>query len=263
MPPSTNDACVNAIDNAEMVWIPDGDFLMGTSDDEITAILQLHPDWRSDWFAQERLQRTVSLSGFWIYRYPVTVAQFRACCEATGWTMPDAPTWDWQDDHPMVNVSWADAFHYATWAQALIPTESQWEKAARGTDGRAWPWGDTWVPDNCSYAVNATGTEPITAHPGNVSPYGVRETVGNVWEWCQAAILGEYDKIPARTPPRRTPLASGHVLRGGSWQCMYAAYLRCAYRCFECDAQRGRGAYRRPTVGFRCAVTPTNTTSEV
>lgn len=248
------DATLNTTDGAEMAWIADGDFIMGSDDADIAAILRQHPDWRDDWFARERPRRVMSLPGFWIYRYPVTVAQFHACCSATGWRMPAAPEWGWQDDHPMVNVSWQDVIHYATWAQAAIPTEAQWEKAARGSDGRIWPWGDAWEPDICIHAANADATRPVGTHPGNTSPYGVRDMAGNVWEWCQAAPADEYARAPVRHPQRRAPSASGHVLRGGSWQCAFAAYLRCAYRCFECDVQRGRFAYRRPTVGFRCVV---------
>jgi len=256
VPPSTNEQ-LNTIDGAEMAWIAPGAFTMGSSDADVVTILQQQPEWSADWFAQEKPQRIVWLPGFWMYRDPVTVAQFRACCEATGWGMPAAPEWGWQDDHPMVNVSWADILNYATWAEAVIPTEAQWEKAARGVDGRTWPWGNTWMPEHCGQDTRATSTGPIGAHPGNVSPFGVRDMVGNVWEWCQVSPLGDYDKAPARTPPRRTPASSGHVLRGGSWQCSFAAYLRCATRCFECDIQRGRGSYRRPTVGFRCAVAAT------
>jgi formylglycine-generating enzyme required for sulfatase activity len=246
-----NEMRINTIDGAEMVWIAAGDFIMGSSDEDIATILREHPDWRADWFAPEKPRRTMSLPGYWIYRDPVTVAQFRACCLATGWTMPDAPEWGWQEDHPMVNVSWQDILTYATWAQSVIPTEAQWEKAARGTDGRNWPWGNTWMPELC----NLTSTTlPVSNHPGNLSPNGVRGMAGNVWEWCEAAPLGEYARVPARMPQRRPPSVSGHVLRGGAWQCTFDAYLRCAYRCFECDIQRGRGPYRRPTVGFRCVV---------
>lgn len=244
------------IDQAEMVWVAPGDFRLGSSEADIATVMRQHPDWRADWFAPEKPQRVVTLPGYWMYRYPVTVAQFRACCQATEWSMPDAPEWGWQDDHPMVNVSWTDIQHYADWAQAAIPTEAQWEKAARGTDGLIWPWGNTWMPEHCCYSANAAQTEPVGARPGNASPYGAHDMVGNVWEWCEAAPLGEYEKAPVRTPQRRTPTPSGHVLRGGSWQSAFAAYLRCAYRCFDCDAQRGRGAYRRPTVGFRCIVVP-------
>jgi formylglycine-generating enzyme required for sulfatase activity len=254
VPPSMNTQHFNPIDHAEMVWIDPGDCVIGSTDADITAIVSHHPDWRADWFVHEKPQRTVSLTGFWINRFPITVAQFRACCLATGWNMPVAPEWGWQDDHPMVNVSWQDVIHYTTWAQAMIPTETQWEKAARGADGNIWPWGNTWIPDNCSHATNASSTQPIGSHPDNTSPYGVRDMVGNVWEWCQASPAGDYERAPSRTPQRRPSTSSGHVLRGGSWQCAYEAYLRCAYRCFECDTQRGHSTYRRPTVGFRCVI---------
>lgn len=253
MQPPTYEAKLNTADGAEMVWVTAGKFIMGSSDADIAAILQLHPDWRADWFVQEKPRRIKTLPGFWIYRDPVTVAQFRACCLATEWTMPAAPEWGWQETHPMVNVSWQDVIHYATWAEATIPTEDQWEKAARGTDGRIWPWGNTWEPDHCS---QATTTQPVGTRPGNVSPYGVRDVVGNVWEWCQASPIGEYERAPVKRQ-RRLSSISGHVLRGGSWQCAYESYLRSAFRCFECDIQRGRGAYRRPTVGFRCTVVTT------
>jgi len=254
VPPATYKITLNPLDHAEMVWIAPGDFLMGSSAADVTAILQQHPDWREDWFAQEQPQRVVSLAGYWLYRYPVTVAQFHSCCRATGWRMPAAPPWGWQDDHPMVNVSWQDVTHYATWAQAVIPSEAQWEKAARGTDGRTWPWGNTWQPEACHHATSGAGTEAVGARPANVSPYGACDMVGNVWEWCLASPVGDYAPKLSRTPHRKSPSASGRVLRGGAWQCAFAAYLRCAFRCFECDLQRGREAYRRPTVGFRCAV---------
>ncbi|HEY3416931.1 MAG TPA: SUMF1/EgtB/PvdO family nonheme iron enzyme, partial [Armatimonadota bacterium] len=198
MPSSRLEMKKNEIDGAELVWIPEGDFLLGSSDADIATILQRHPDWRPDWFAQEKPQRLVTLPGYWMYRFPVTVAQYRACCAATDWTMPEAPSWEWQDNHPMVNVSWQDVLHYTEWAQAVIPTEAQWEKAARGADGRAWPWGNTWMPDYCTNATNATTTQPIGTHAENVSPYGVMDMSGNTWEWCAASPLGEYDRPPTR-----------------------------------------------------------------
>lgn len=254
MPLSGNEIRINAIDGAAMVYIDAGPFVMGSSDAQIDTILRGHPDWSPDWFAQEKPQRTVVLPGFWIYRDPVTVAAFRACCEAIGWSMPAPPEWGWQDDHPMVNVSWQDVQRYAEWAGAAIPTEAQWEKAARGVDGRIWPWGNDWDPACCRAPGDVAATLPIGSHPANVSPCGARDMAGNVWEWCLASPPGEYDRAPLRAPGRRAPNASGHVLRGGSWQSAFTAYLRCAYRCFDCDIHRGRGLYRRPGVGFRCVV---------
>jgi formylglycine-generating enzyme required for sulfatase activity len=254
MPSPSSETRENRYDGATLVWVPPGDCLLGSSEADIAAILRQHPDWRADWFVQETPRRATTLPGYWIYRDPVTVAQFRACCAATGWEMPPEPPWGWLDDHPMVNASWQDATHYAAWAGAAVPSEAQWEKAARGVDGRTWPWGDVWDADACAHAGNAEGTHVAGSHPANVSPFGVRETVGNVWEWCQAAPPGEYAPAPSRPLQRHPPTPSGHVLRGGSWQSAFPAYLRCAYRCFECDTQRGIHVYRRPTTGFRCVV---------
>ena len=245
---------INPVDGAEMVRIPAGSFHLGSSEEDIAAIIRQHPDWDSRWFARERPQRQVKLSRYWIYRYPVTVAQYRACCAATGRPMPSEPAWAWQDEHPIVNVSWDEAVQYAAWANAALPGEAEWEKAARGDDGRWWPWGGTWDVELCVNAANADSTRPVGSCPSGASPYGVMDMAGNVWEWCVAVEPGHYDQAPTRTPPRRQVTPSGHVLRGGSWQCAFGAYLRCAYRCFECDQQRGYLTYRRPTCGFRCVV---------
>lgn len=255
MPDMTMNTIINEIDSAEMLIIPAGEFTMGSSPEDIAQILEQHPDWRADWFAQEKPQRIISLPEYHIYRFPVTVAQFSACCLSTGWSMPAAPEWGWQDDHPMVNVSWQDVTHYAEWAKVEIPTEAHWEKAARGTDGRSWPWGNEFAPEHCVNSANSKTTKPVGYYPKNVSPYDVYDMAGNVWEWCFTLVAGSYDAAPQRTPQRRAPYSSGHVLRGGSWQCAFDAYLRCAFRCFECDSQRGHSTYRRPTTGFRCIVT--------
>lgn len=246
----------NPVDAATLIWIPAGPFLQGSSDADITAVLQRNPDWDARWFAQEKPQRQIELPGFWIYETPVTVAQYRACCQATGSDMPAEPAWGWQDTHPMVNVSWDDATRYAAWANATLPTEAQWEKAARSDDGRAWPWGNDRDLTKCVNASNSETTQPVGSYPASASPYGVQDMAGNVWEWCQAAPLGEYDRQPPRVPQRRTATPSGHVLRGGAYLCSFDAYLRCTYRSFDCDPQRGHGAYRRPTCGFRCVVLP-------
>jgi len=94
--------------------------------------------------------------------------------------------WKWQDDHPIVNVSWDDAVAYAKWAGAALPTEAQWEKAARGTDGRQYPWGNDWDAAKfvSSFGGNAGGTKPVGSCPDGISPYGALDMAGNVWEWC-------------------------------------------------------------------------------
>src|SRR5262245_57374376 len=124
----------NPVDGAEMVLIPPGDFLMGSDPEELDRI------WKTFHWRQEELQFTkgeqpahrVRVDGFWMYRRPVTVAQYRKFCDTTGSSMPAPPEWGWTDTHPVVNVSWEDATAYCSWAGGRLPREAEWEYAARG-----------------------------------------------------------------------------------------------------------------------------------
>ncbi|MEI7831767.1 MAG: SUMF1/EgtB/PvdO family nonheme iron enzyme, partial [bacterium] len=118
---------VNTKDTAQLAWVPAGDFTRGTIPG--FGMQAEHP------------QSTITLDGYWIYRDEVTVAQYQAFCTATSRNMPTAPSWGWIATHPIVNVTWNDAKDYADWAGVKLPTEAQWEKAARGTDKRNYPWG--------------------------------------------------------------------------------------------------------------------------
>lgn len=146
---------------------------------------------------------------FLIGKYPVTNAQYKRFLEANpGYSVPR----DWEpkqriyppgkQDHPVVNVSWQDAQAFCQWAQCRLPTETEWEKAARGTDGRKYPWGEDWVNGKYCNSAEAKlgGTTPVDCHPEGVSPYGAWDMSGNVWEWMETSYDG-----------------SKKVLRGGSW----------------------------------------------
>ena len=226
----------NPIDGAEMVWVPAGNFTMGTSDSD-------------DNFDDARPEHTVYLDGYWIYKNDVTVAEYKAFCQATGHAMPEAPSWAWIDNHPMVNVTWDDATAYATWAQVSLPTEAQWEKAARGTDGRSYPWGNDWDPSRCANSVGSRlqSTQPVGSYPTGASPYGALDMAGNVWDWCS----DWYDANYYATSPSSNPTgpASGQlrVLRGGSWLVNVPGSFRSAYRnwCYPTD--------RVYVYGFRCS----------
>jgi formylglycine-generating enzyme required for sulfatase activity len=242
----------NPKDGAVMLLVPAGDFLMGSKDDDKLA--------RDN----EKPQHKVNLDSYYIYKTEVTVAQFRKFCHATGRkSMPPKPKWGWIDNHPIVNVSWNNAKAYADWAGVVLPTEAQWEKAARGTDGRIYPWGNEWDETKCANWANSGkdntkwGTHPVGSFPTGVSPYGVIDMSGNVWEWCADWYGDDYYKnAPAKNP---TGLITGNwrVLRGGSWD--YGNYVR------GC-----RGAYRdgyytdfdNYYIGFRCAVS-VDTISEI
>src|SRR5262249_55594163 len=145
----------NPTDGAELVFVPAGEFVMG-----------------SNGFSEDNApERVVTLDGFCIYRYPVTVAQYRHYCEENAYPMPHA-FWQWADNDPIVGVTWHEACAYCQWADTRLPTEAQWEKAARGVDGRIYPWGDYFDQrsDHRLVAKNMGKTSPVGCCPAGASP---------------------------------------------------------------------------------------------
>ena len=171
-------------------------------------------------------RHSVYVAAFYMAKYPVTNDLYQVFVDATGYPSPD----HWPagrhleivSDHPVVNVSWHDAMAYGRWLTDetgqvyRLPTEAEWEKAARGCDGRTYPWGDTFEKDRCNTWEGGMGrTTPVDSFSDGVSPYGVMDLVGNVWEWCHSL----YANYPYRADDgREDPTATGwRVLRGGSW----------------------------------------------
>jgi serine/threonine-protein kinase len=188
--------------------------------------------------------QTVSLPAFYIDETEVSNAEYRQFCEATGHTPPDAPDYDAHPDYPVSNISYEDAAAYAAWAGRRLPTEEEWEKAARGTDGRNYPWGDApWtddVPDKM---------QPVISEPLRKSPYGAYNMAGNVWEWTATT----YTPTPADTagvkhlPNSQSFSADWRAIKGGS-------FASGAQEGFNVATHRGlpingRGLW----IGFRCA----------
>jgi formylglycine-generating enzyme required for sulfatase activity len=142
---------ISPIDGAEMVLVPQGEFTMGVSQEELFHIMML--DQRENpIFATETPARTIFLDDYYIDRYPVTNFQYRKFIESTGHRPPillDHPDWG-QPLQPVVFVGWDDADAYAAWAGKKLPDEMQWEKAGRGTDGRWWAWGNEFIPGCCN-----------------------------------------------------------------------------------------------------------------
>jgi formylglycine-generating enzyme required for sulfatase activity len=232
----------------EMVHIPAGEFLMGTSEAQARE-LRSHLQWdgeKADCDA-ERPAHTVALEAFEIGRYPVTNAEYAAFVQASG----HAPPSHWADgtfpealaDHPVVRVTWHDAVAYAGWLRAetgkpyRLPTEAEWEKAARGEDGRLWPWGNAWEPERANCKPDTAGsTTPVGEYaPRGNSPYGCADMAGNVWEWCSSRWGDEFESPSFRYPyqpgdGREVPEAEDlRVLRGGSYR-SGPSEVRCAQR---------------------------------
>ena len=226
-------------------------------------------------------QHEVTLPTYYIARYPVTVAQFQAFVEASGHKPHDPDSLKGVSNHPVVWVTWYDALAYCEWLteqvrawegtpeplatllrdqgwRITLPSEAEWEKAARGTDGRVYPWGDEPDPNRANYDETGIGTTSAAGcFPGGVSVYGVEDLSGNVWEWTRS-LWGEDWQTPAFKYPydptdgRENLEASRdvhRVLRGGSFGNLQG-YVRCAYRLRYGPYYWGRH------LGFRVVVSP-------
>ncbi len=253
-------------DQMPMVYVPEGEFLMGAKDD---------PEAKND----ETPQHIVYLDAFWIDKTEVTNAMFAkfvaetgyiTTAEQQGWSKVHAESgqWvntegaDWQhptgpgsnikglDHYPVLHTSWEDARSYCAWAGKRLPTEAEWEKAARGPDGRLFPWGNS---INCNYAQykDCGGKSlPVGSRPDGVSYYGAEDMAGNAWEW----VADWYDaNYYAYSPYENPPGPSGgeyRIQRGGSWKMGGPKYLRASNRA------RADTSETWETDGFRCAADP-------
>ncbi len=206
---------------APMVKVPAGDFVMGSNARELGL--------REDFPGDESPIHLVYLSGFWIDKYEVTNAQYREFMEATDYPKPlyiDEPDFGGAQQ-PVVGVTWDDAVAYCKWRGMYLPTEAQWEKAARGVDGRKYPWGNDF-PDEDENGIG--GLENLRANfnsrhyrtfdvgsfPKGVSPYGAWDMAGNVWEWCADYYEKDYYKVSPPENPKGPVLGTTRVVRGGA-----------------------------------------------
>ena len=228
----------------EYVRIPAGSFLMGTTETDADRLCASFSDpgvSRKD-LAHEFPQHKVDLSDFYISRYPVTNVEYKMFIDATGrkprrvddefsrpynWNFAERTYPAKQGDFPVVMVTWDDARAYCESMGGRLPTEAEWEKAARGEDGRQWPWGE-WQPGRCNSGQSKAELMPIGQFsPVGDSPYGVSEMAGNIWNWC-SSLWRDY---PYNRDDGREELSSKEkrVLRGGA---MEPAILksRCAFR---------------------------------
>ena len=244
-----------------MIEIPEGEFLIGTSDDNIKLLQLKESDWAYEWsdndlFAAEQPQHCLSLSAFEIAKYPVTNAEYHLFVSNAGYRLPrDWIGFSYPDDmenHPVADVSKIDAEAYINWLNQKtgmnfrLPTEAEWEHAARGDDGRIYPWGNTFDPWRCNTAESVKkGSTPVGSYsPGGDSPCGAADMVGNVWEWTQSLFV-PYPLI-LNTIPDAAKARGRYVVRGGAWY-----YTR---KLARCAAREGIVPnYLSPSIGFRLA----------
>jgi len=258
------------------VEIPAGLFLMGTRREDIPELLERFGGDR-DWYESETPRHEVTLPAYYVARYLVTYAQYAAFVRETGQKLPE----EWREgnyppqraNQPVVLVTWYDALAYCRWLTGklrawpgtpeplatrlreegwviTLPSEAEWEKAARGTDGWIFPWGEEPDPYRANYGDTGIGTtSAVGCFPGGGSPYGVEDLSGNVWEWTRS-LYGEYPYVPG---DGREDLEAGRevrrVLRGGAFFDV-AGGVRCAYRV------RLDPSYRSWFSGFRLVASP-------
>jgi formylglycine-generating enzyme required for sulfatase activity len=260
-----NTSTIIGKDGAPMVLITAGDFQMGDPVDETADATPVH---------------TVYLDAFYMDIYEVTNAQYKKFMDATGYQAPgynwtanncfemwdetDAagnkkPREDWVDpsynmpNYPVVGISWDDAKAYADWAGKRLPTEAEWEKAARGgLVGKFYPWGETITHDDANYSgVGGKDKWNFASPVGSFAPngYGLYDMSGNVWEWCADWYADNYYSNSPRENPKGPSSGQYRVLRGGSWFSVYdfVNYLRTDYRFYFSPPLVFYSA-----VGFRC-----------
>lgn len=192
-----------------MAFVPEGEFVRGRETGE----------------GDERPQQRIRLDEFYIDRYEVTNRQYKLFCSATGYLAPANPQWDRdyfnsKPDHPALNLTWEQARAYCIWAGKRLPTEAEWEKAARGTDGRTYPWGNEWADSLANFRTGDRfeKSSPVGSFPGGVSPYGAFDMAGNVWEWCADWYLYDaYETSPPYNPTGPIGPTPRRVVRGGAF----------------------------------------------
>jgi formylglycine-generating enzyme required for sulfatase activity len=247
-----------------MMYVPAGEFDMGSDDDDVDYAVRLCSESRSDcereWFGDEQPAHTVALDGFWIDRTEVTNGQYRQCVDAGTCDPPAASSSSTRDSYygdsaydgyPVIWVTWHQAAAYCEWAGARLPTEAEWEYAARGSDRRMYPWGNA-APDcaKANYLGKDGGcvgdTTAVGSYPAGASWCNTLDMAGNVWEWVADWYeIGYYGRSPSRNPMGPSS-GEYRVLRGGS---RYdAAYIvRSAHRYGYLPDNANND------VGFRCA----------
>ena len=241
---SAGDKC--AASEEEMILIPAGPFKMGSSDKDIMWAARHFHSESLDWYRDETPLHEVTLPAFKIDKVPVTMRAFSKYQQATG-QPPSREHDNALFNHPLqpvVSLTWKQARDYCHWAKKRLPTEAEWEKAARGTDGRYYPWGNE--ADALNANIRGKGdiyryTNQGGTIPENVSPYGVMDLAGNVWEWTE----NWYQPHPGNQYENDLYGEQFKVIKGGSWN----SNLDLARGSVRGKALPGQ---KKNYIGFRC-----------
>ncbi|MBN1233664.1 MAG: SUMF1/EgtB/PvdO family nonheme iron enzyme [Candidatus Coatesbacteria bacterium] len=234
---------VNVKDGAKIVYIPSATFTMGTDSTEVSFLEDLYlkatsGDYDKEMLKMEFPRRQSTAGNFWIYQYEVTNSQYKMFCDQTKRQYPADPDISWfqgyflkNPNYPVINVSYYDADAYAKWAGGDLPTEDEWERVARSSDRRLYPWGNSSIGferANFKPLRNVIGDgypyiAPVGSYPFGCNANGVMDLAGNVYEWCSTTY-----RVPFQDPTDKTIY---RIIRGGSWSSSYFE-LRCAHRGF-------------------------------
>ena len=228
--------------STDMALVPAGEFIMGSDENDGRIGFEVGVD--------SIPKHPVSIKAFWIDRYEVSIGPYRKFVTATGRKPPSiwkdykefgypAP----EDHHPVIDLNFYDAEAYCRWVGKRLPTEEEWEKAARGTDGRLWPWGNALDLKRLNAEDSKRNwTTPVGSLPAGAGPYGAQDMAGNAMEWT-ASILKSYPGSSKTIAPDK----KFRILRGGSWGMPANPFARSAHRHYRL------ADLAQPDFGFRCA----------
>lgn len=242
---------IQQAEQVDWVEVPAGVLRRGTPADEVAGVARRYADTGVpvEWYMKEAPRAEIHVPAFRIARTPVTVRQWSHFAESTGRPAPKAPA-----EHPVTGVDWESATAYCGWLgerlgglDVRLPTEDEWERAARGDDDREFPWGDEYRTGLANLVDLGIGTTtPVGSYPQGASPFGVLDMAGNVDEWT-STLYAPYPGAPAEVPRTEDWAFDPHVTRGGAFR-----HDRDLARC-----ARRHGAYERDLeaigVGFRVA----------
>jgi len=219
-------------DGAIVVRIPGGEFQMGSTEKEGEP--------------HQQPRHAVRVRSFLMDKTEVTWGQYRRFAAQTGRSLPKPPVWGMPEAFPASNVTWEDARSFCAWAGGRLPTEAEWERAARGDDARKYPWGNDWNPARCNTQEGGPHAPTASAaYTDCVSPYGILDLAGSVWEWCRDWYdAGYYANSPVENPTG-PDTGQRRVSRGGCW-------INSSWGVHSANRQGIDPMWPDPTRGFRC-----------